>query len=376
MSFKDPFPLVNIDLGMGIDRYWDQQAEKNIAIHLHRPHYSGASSLGGCSNLRAWEISGIPLPKPTGIKADVGAARAGILWHDIEERDALVAFKEHAKTFLRIQYPQLVFGTEIYIKHEIIPGEFVETYIDFCVVTSPGFVKEIVHYRNEEREAWVKHPDAQWVRIWDFKNIGGRYFNETREKGLSTKYQAQGLFECEATQLPFIDFVIFNKDNTHHFTIRYEHSPEKWTSLQAKFARELKLGEALKKGKHPLFLKSDFAWYIEPDYYECMYCKRSVTREVQTENGIYLKLDEPCSEVKCRVEYEVSQQFTVGSQWTRGKSFLTITEVKDGQVISINKKGTEYVDSLFVAAKLYKPGWIKKNKKSLIDIVDINIMDV
>jgi hypothetical protein len=378
MSLKDPFPFVNIDLASEIDRYRNENNKKNIQLHLHRPHYYGGSSLGGCTCLRAYENSGIPLPKPTGIKADSGAAQAGTIGHDVEERDGLLCLSKRFGNMYAKYGLKLIFGAEVYVVSEIIPGEFVETPIDICAVTSPGFTKQLVRYQNETREMPVKHSEAQWIRIWDFKNIGGRYFTEMRKKGLSTKYQAQGLFECKVTGLPRCGFVVYNKDNLHHFTVFVEYTDEKWIALQEKFRREMKIGAELKAGKRPLLVKTDFAWYVEEDEFECMYCKRSKTHEIEGDDGEnHLVFDEPCAEVKGRIEFEAKQKFVVDSTWKRGKSIIMISEVSDKDIISINKSGTEYVDSLFWAAKHFKPlSNTSEEKESKILIIDADVINL
>jgi ribosomal protein L40E len=340
---------------------WAQDQEKEAQYHIHPEGEEGASNLGGCIGDRAMEEAGIYAPAKQGAAADWGAAYVGSVGHDKIQSDLVPE--------LQRLYPQYVVGPvlepgkppqEIVIKIEILPGKYVLSPLDICMVTQPGFVKEIVQYKNVPKEVYVKHPDARFVLGGDIKFAAPFSYSIHEEEGIGEEYEGQMLPYLKAMNLPSMFVLFVNKLNYHRFTVVVEYTEEKWVALQAKRQREMEIAAKLQEG-HPVDWKeSDFKYTSGRPEYICAYCRRSKSHDVSLSGMEKVVLDEPCEQVVELVAHVFEGKFLPGSHWMSGQSMLLVEKVEGGKVYSHNKGGKAFEDTVFHAAKTYTEGWEKK----------------
>jgi len=353
------YPNLNIDLCADLEDYWVELGRKNAKYHIHPEGWEGASSLGKCTFFRAYKEAGLPIPPVAGIKADKGPMRVGTMWHSLIIQPA---FREIYATKWQKLYPDLVYGDEVYIETELIPGRKVRSPIDGALVTQPGFIEKEVQFEGYRGMGKFKHPDAKWVKIWDIKSASPIFaFHNYELEGLSEEHEDQGLPYLKATGLPSMEFLFLNKANAHKFTVLFKWDEAKWKALQVKRQRELLLADELRQNAvltH--FSTDDFRYFTGDSDYDCRYCPLSETHEeVEPLKEPRLIFDKPCSEVCKRARANAIRLFVQGTRWTRGSAFVTINRVEDDLIYCTNKGGKEYADSVFRAVKMYKEGWVK-----------------
>jgi hypothetical protein len=353
------YPDLKINLCEDLDAYWVEIGRENAKYHIHPDGLEGASALGKCTYFRAYKEAGMPIPPVAGIKADKGPMLVGTMWHSSIIQPAFRAI--YARKWQKL-YPELVYGDEVYIETQLIPGRIVRSPIDGAIVTQPGFIEREVQYESFKGMGKFKHPDAKWVKIWDIKSASPIFaFHNYEIEGLSEEYEFQGLPYLKATGLPEMEFLFLNKANAHKFTLVLKWNDERWKALQQKRQRELLLADELRQNaKITHFSTDDFRYFTGDNDYDCRYCPLSETHEeVKPLKDPQLIFDKPCAEVCQRSRLTALRIFVTGTKWTRGSAFVTINRIDDDLIYCTNKGGTEYIDSIFRAVKMYKEGWVK-----------------
>lgn len=329
--------------------------KEEAQYHVYKGNRKGGSAVYRCNFKLAWKEAGLEMPKVRGIKAEKGGMFVGKIWHeDILQPIYRAYFQSEQFKKDYPQYADLIYGEEIYVTTKLGSSEIVSP-IDIAFVTEPGYIKVKMEFKNVFKEVLMKHPDATWVAIFDIKSAASRFaFTHLLRNGLNNGYKGQGHVYMDATGLKEIGFLITNKANGKMKVIPCEWDYDFWDGLVSKDLRVHALADQIKKGE-VLVVPSDFTYCESDDDYECRYCPLSETDEDWRDiNDPHLFLVKPCEHACMIVRKEALAKFHVGDKFKRGLSHITIEEIDGDLIISRNKSGTVYTDTIYNALKSFE----------------------
>lgn len=342
---------------------FDNERKLEKQYHIHPQDFDakefqfGASSSGKCIFENAWTLSGLPRPKKSGLKADTGFMDTGTIWHSI-----IGAYLDryYNSAGFRKDNPNLHYGLEIYIPKFILKlGEYkvnIVSPLDICFCDQEFEIREI-EFKNQKIKTLCIPNTATVLKAYDIKAVGDyMYYKVLKETDVGFHYKAQMHVYMAATGLEKMDVWFVNKNNfKQSFYSPVTFDKQFWLELQDRFLKIIKYAYELKKGEINLN-QEDLLFMTHKDTFECLYCFLSETHEEEDYKGkLKLKLDRPCEYAAKFIKHQALQKFTVGSKWIRGRSHITIQKIDNEIIISINKSGTVYTDTIYTAFKLFEP---------------------
>jgi DNA polymerase III epsilon subunit-like protein len=350
-------PLIddNLDLIMVYQSVLSELSTEEKEIHLHKTGRDGGSDAAYvCTVRKAKKKAGIKMPVVEGLKAETGAMLIGTLTHKLLQ---LIFWSYYHSPEWMAKNPGIHYENEVYVKTEV-GGEIIETEIDGAFVTDPGFIEEEVEFAHIKKMMPVKHPDADWVKMFDFKTASPLGFTEYLDE-IPPKYRAQGMAMLKATGLSEINFLFFNKINARMYYVPVVWDEEEWDRISEWRKHLLEVTQNLiLKVKEPF--SADDLWFIsETDpkkRFECKICELSETHEeIDDKTGLpVLVFDAPCPEAKAILKDKALEMFTVGTMWQFGSSHVTINSVEGEMLHTTNKGGKPFDVTVYAALNSFK----------------------
>jgi len=332
--------------------------------HLHRPGFRGGSDLWACVYKKSRSVAGLEAPKKTGLKAEMGAMIVGKLDHKIIQDKLEKWFHENSYVF-----PDNILGVEVYELYDLIPGVSIESPIDLAIVTPPGIMKVNWQFKNVKREVSVRHPRANFEKIWDIKTINSMgYWSKKFKKEISKGYKAQMHGYMFATRhcgdLKEITMIFVNKETFEIFEIDVPWDQTFWDSV---LERNKRIEDKAAEWQHgtPSFAIEDLFALDEDDNFKCNFCPYSVTRDViHQKSKPRIELVKPCPPAAQYLRESALSKFVVGARWKRGNAYVDILSIKGDIIESINTgnrkkrdKGESfdtYKDSIYAAEMVFE----------------------
>ena len=158
----------------------------------------------------------------------------------------------------------------------------------------------------------------------------------------------------KGTGLGKIGFIIVNKGNGQMCLKECIWSKEFYFEINKKEIRKVELAKLMVSGAI-VVNPSDFTYLVEEDTMECRYCAHSETEDDYADSDRpILRLIKPCAGACEFIKKEAMAKFKVKQKWKRGRSHITIHEIVDEVIISQNKSGTIYTDSIYTAIKMFE----------------------
>jgi hypothetical protein len=330
---------------------WARQDAEEVEEHKHMKGEIGASGVMHCKLLDALHWSGKTLPPMEGIKAEKGAQRVG-KWDHLILQKTLNTYFEREKA----QYPGMVFGDEIYIKIEIIPGLVVFSPIDYAIMTAPGWVWVEVQFQNIRKKVKMLHPDAKFLKIWDIKTAGNFGYYQMLRDELPTIYRGQFHVYLKGADLLEITCLGMHKEKARLFTLVCKWNESFWEEVIATQHRKVELVKLIQQKASHYVKRTDLECYCDGNSISWYSCPLSKTYEEENQYGepkLYLKA--LCLPAERFYEADALQKFRPGQQWLFGLSHLTIIEIRGPLIISKNKAGTEFKTPLKKALQEFLP---------------------
>lgn len=357
---------VNYDIIEGIKSELKEMEKKEAPFHAHVYGKRGASGLGNCNFIDAWKEARLPVPKPIGLKADTGAMTVGKIWHNwIED----LCISNYNKSIFKKQNPNLFLCKEVYIETKLTEDITTLTPIDLAFIETPNekilpTIEENVDFQTKTSKVKVKHHDGKFVKIYDIKTADNKMaYWKYKDEGLSYGYVAQMHNNMVGSGLKQCDVLFVNKGNLQMFVIPCEYDDQVWQTVIEKNQRKHDIANKLKDNRYFDISDEDFTYLSQEDDYECVYCPLSQTEELML--GVpqreTLVLKAPCVFAQKRVRELIGTKFGVNTTWKRGSSHVTILKNENDLIVSKNKSGTEFVDTIFYAYKNFQPMETKIN---------------
>lgn len=358
------------DLKQRILEMLQKRELSNREYHLHQAGFMGGSNLYPCGHAQALEFANMPKPKLTGRRAYKGAMWVGSIDHDLLE-DML------EEEFMNSPDPGFIVDTEVYPEpYEIIPGWRVESPVDVAMITPPGAEKTEHKFKN--KILIIKTVGAgsgtEWIKIFDIKTVTDMGFWQKEIKPLGAKYKAQMHGYMKATGLKECTIIWYNKDTADVITTVVEWDQLFWNHVVERLERFKKLGLALSVDEHVSWRPADLLACDEEESYRCTYCAHADVKVIQEKGKKpLLELVKPCDPAVSIIRTRALDKFHVGTKWYRGRSIVSILEIKDETITAINQTNLKlkskneeykvYSDSLFYADAQYSEWTDPKAKK-------------
>jgi len=343
--------MENINLIEILQAEWNRLDTEESEEHKHITNEIGDSGLWHCNLLDSLHWAEKDLPETEGIKAEKGGLLVGKWDHKILGNTLNKYFQREAE-----KYPDLKFADEVYIRFEIIPGLFVLSPIDYAAATAPGFIKQTITFKNITIEANVLHPDATLVKLWDFKTAGNFGFYKMLEEGLPDGYRAQFHGYMFPAGLKELDTIVMHKAKARLYILKCKWDDLFWQEILKKQHRKIELTDLLKNKGTQFLKRTDLECYCDSDSIAWYSCPLSSTFEETNRWGEpKLKLKCLCKPAEEFFKKDALKKFRPGQLWLRGLSHVTINAIRGDLILSTNKGGSEFKDTLRTALKKFSP---------------------
>ena len=213
-----------------------------------------------------------------------------------------------------------------------------------------------VQFRNIRKVVPVKHPDAKFVKLWDFKTAGNYGYYKMLREGISDDYKSQFHGYMFPAELRELETIIMHKAKARMFSITCTWDEDFWQEILLKQHRKIELTKALLQKASNFLKRTDLQCYCDHDSIAWYSCPLSKTHDDENQYGEpKLKLDALCKPAEEFFKKDALKKFRPGQMWIRYMSHITIKEFRGNLIISVNKSGTEYKDTLRHALKTFKP---------------------
>jgi len=213
-----------------------------------------------------------------------------------------------------------------------------------------------LQFKNVVKMMPFKHPKETYIKIYDIKSAGNYGFYHTLEEGISDTYKAQFHGYMKGTGLNEITCLDIHKAKARMFEITCTWDEYFWEEVIAKQHRKIELAELLKNKSSHSIQRTDLECYCDGNYIAWYSCPLSETYEEDNRWGEpKLKLKALCKPAQEFYRIDALKKFRIGQMWIRGMSYITIKEMRGNLIISTNKGGTEFKDTLHSALMKFKP---------------------
>ncbi|MHA1277072.1 MAG: hypothetical protein ACTSQ8_07795 [Candidatus Helarchaeota archaeon] len=392
---------------------WEKENRKNLQYHIFPEGITGTSSELSCSTLLLSKHAHIRnVPKKTGIKAETGQFMIGTILHEHIQKTLENFYKDHEEvvycseiyapilitdktidieiphktievispnilnTGITREHLQMMKGNEPILWPYLIkvpltfedlvlqqPEKFKDigvikySPIDAALLTPPGYVFKRMKFKNISALVPFKHPNARFIKIFDIKSAGSYGYYRG-----GTSIQQKGQFHdyMKGAGLDRLTKLTISKEKAYMKEEEVEWDDKIWEKIIKTNMDLLKEKEKYRDMEYINFREIQFpleklgclqdldsiGWYS---------CPFSETYEEITDAGEHkLRIKDICPMSRKVAKEMVLRKFKVGEKYKRFRSKITILEIANNMIHSVNKSRTDFFDTYYYALKNYK----------------------
>ena len=397
-----------VDVIAKFNRVKKIEDKQQAKYHIYPEGFGGCSSVRKCPTSRAQKLAGIRHPKKIilpgwiGITNEKGGMRTGTVAHGEVQVTLEIDYENHKDD--DPEYEGLNYNYEVYVIVKITNNYIVISPVDIIYSKDGAIILQMIEFKDfKEFMPVVKNKDLV-VEIYDIKSGGDfNFYKHLKEGKIPDDYMAQFHIYMKGTGKKKLGVFAYHKQYGRVKVIDVIWSDEFWDKIVEMQERVDELVEHYKKRhevywKEPILETKDLACLWKNDNIDWYSCPLSITREEMSgmvEGKPKLVLVKPCEHACKILKDKATAQFIKLTKWKRGKSHVriikTVGEVEgndlinyllainmkkkknadtkgfeyiplkpskhftmDEYIMSKNKSGTVYVDTLYEAFAKYK----------------------
>ena len=343
-----------IDIVSKYNRVKKIEDELQARYHVWPEGSGGCSQIEKCPTSRSQQLAGIKFPPKIikegwhGITKERGGMRTGNMIHEDVGLALEIDFLNYRDT--DPEYKDLEYITEVYVIVPITSRYTAISPIDVMYYKKGAIEKQMIHFKDFSEEMWVVVDPSKVVKIIDIKSGGDfNYYMHLVDGKIPNDYMAQFHVYMEGAGKKVLTVLAFHKQYGRLKTIEVVWNDAFRRQMTQIQERVDMLTKKYKEGKKVNLTKADLSCLWENGNIDWYSCPMSVTYEEmggRVAGKPSLHLLKPCPAACKIIKRKAKAQFVNLSKWKRGKAHVRIMkgvgEVKTDDLVSylniINKK--------------------------------------